>query len=115
MSGTADRGTRHFKQQRWTAMANVPLVLFLLWFIITKLGLSRAEIIACFNDPFTSVGVLLALTSILWHMRLGMQVIIEDYVHDAGNFRMAMMLNNLFVAALGAVSFYAILKMSLGF
>jgi succinate dehydrogenase / fumarate reductase, membrane anchor subunit len=115
MSGTVDRGTRHFKQQRWTAMANVPLVLFLLWFIASKLGLNRAELMACFKDPFTSLGLALALASIFWHMRLGMQVIIEDYVHDAGAFRMAMMLNNLFVAALGVVSLYAIAKMSFGF
>jgi succinate dehydrogenase / fumarate reductase, membrane anchor subunit len=115
MSGTVDRGTRHFKQQRWTAMANVPLVLFLLWFITSKLGLSRAELMACFKDPFTSFGLVLALASILWHMWLGMQMIIEDYVQDASRFKLSMALNTVFVVLLGVVSLYAIARMSFGF
>ncbi len=112
MSGS---GTSHFKQQRLTAMANVPLVLFLLWFIITKLGLSRAELIVCLKDPIASIGLVLALASIFWHMWLGMQVIIEDYLINSSAFRLAMAANTMFVATMAVLSLYAILKMSFGF
>ena len=45
-------GTRHFRQQRATAIANVPLVLFLLWFIVSHLGAARAEVVASVQNPF---------------------------------------------------------------
>jgi succinate dehydrogenase / fumarate reductase, membrane anchor subunit len=112
MSG---KGTAHFKHQRWTAMANVPLVLFLLWFIVSHLGATRAEMLASIGNPVIAILIVAAMLSILWHMRLGMQVILEDYVHDAGLFRTAMMLNAVFVILLGAAALYAILKMSFGF
>jgi succinate dehydrogenase / fumarate reductase, membrane anchor subunit len=112
MSG---KGTSHFRQQRWTAMANVPLVVFLLWFILSHLGATRAEMLASVGHPLIALLLAAAMVSMLWHMWLGMQVIIEDYVHDAGAFRTSMMLNTVFVTALGAVSLYAIAKMSFGF
>ncbi len=112
MSG---KGTTHFEHQRWTAMANVPLVLFLLWFIISHLGATRADVLASVGNPVIAIFLATTMVSVLWHMWLGMQVIIEDYVHDAGAFRLSMMLNALFVAVLGVVSLYAIAKMSLGF
>jgi succinate dehydrogenase / fumarate reductase, membrane anchor subunit len=112
MSGN---GTSHFKYQRWTAMANVPLVLFLLWFIISHLGATRAEMLVSVGNPVIALMLALSMISMLWHMWLGMQMIIEDYVHDAGTFRLSMMLNALFVAVLGATSLYAIAKMSFGF
>lgn len=96
-------------------MANVPLVLFLLWFVISHLGATRAEMLASVGNPVIALMLALSMISMLWHMWLGMQMIIEDYVHDAGTFRLSMMLNTLFVAVLGATSLYAIAKMSFGF
>jgi succinate dehydrogenase / fumarate reductase, membrane anchor subunit len=111
MSG---KGTSHFKHQRWTAMANIPLVLFLLWFIVSHLGATRADILSSMSHPILALLMAAAMVSMLWHMWLGMQMIIEDYVHDAGSFRLSMMLNNLFVLLLGLASLYAIAKMSFG-
>ena len=112
MSGN---GTAHFMQQRLTAMANVPLVLFLLWFIVMHLGTSRVDVVGSIGNPVVGFLLVASMASILWHMWLGMQVIIEDYMHDAGSLKLSMMLNTLFVAALGAASLYAIAKMSFGF
>jgi succinate dehydrogenase / fumarate reductase, membrane anchor subunit len=112
MSG---KGTSHFKQQRLTAMANVPLVLFLLWFVLTHLGATRAEMVASAGHPLIALLLAAAMVSMLWHMWLGMQMILEDYVHDAGLFRLSMMFTTLFVTVLGVVSLYAIAKMSFGF
>ena len=76
-------GTTHFWQQRATAVANVPLVIFLLWFIISHLGAARADVVASIQDPVIAILLVLSFVSILWHMRLGMEMVIEDYVQDA--------------------------------
>ena len=113
--GSAKSGTEHFWQQRVTAIANVPLVLFLIWFVISHLSATRPEILTAMKNPFVAVGILLALISITWHMRLGLQVVIEDYVRSEGRKIFLLTLNMLFVFALTAVGAYAILKMGFGF
>jgi succinate dehydrogenase / fumarate reductase, membrane anchor subunit len=112
--GSAKSGTEHFWQQRVTAVANLPLIIFLVWFVISHLGASRSDVVTSVHNPF--VGILLALSfvSILWHMRLGMQVVIEDYVHGHGAKLVLVVLNGFFTAALGVAALYAILKMSFG-
>jgi succinate dehydrogenase / fumarate reductase, membrane anchor subunit len=112
--GSAKSGTEHFWQQRVTAIANVPLVLFLIWFIISHLSATRPEIVAALKNPFVSIGILLALLSITWHMRLGLQVVIEDYIHSEGRKLAALTLNTFFVFALTALGAYSILKMGFG-
>jgi succinate dehydrogenase / fumarate reductase, membrane anchor subunit len=112
--GSAKSGTEHFWQQRVTAIANLPLIIFLVWFVISHLGATRSDVVASVHHPF--VGILLALSfvSILWHMRLGMQVVIEDYVHGHGAKLAFLLLNSFFTAALGVAALSAILKMSFG-
>lgn len=112
--GSAKSGTEHFWQQRMTAVANVPLVIFLVWFVISHLGAARSDVVASVQNPFNAIFLALALVSILLHMRLGMQVVIEDYVHGAGARLTCIVLNSFFTAALGVAAFYAILKMSFG-
>jgi succinate dehydrogenase / fumarate reductase, membrane anchor subunit len=112
--GSAKSGTEHFWQQRLTAIANVPLVIFLIWFIISHLSATRPEIVAALKNPFVSMGILLALISITWHMRLGLQVVIEDYVHSEGRKLLALTLNTFFVLALTAIGAFSILKMGFG-
>jgi succinate dehydrogenase / fumarate reductase membrane anchor subunit len=112
--GAAKSGTEHFWQQRVTAIANIPLVLFLLWFIVSHLGAARSDIVASVKNPFVTIGLLLALSSIFWHMRLGMQVIIEDYVQGHGAKMLVLILNSFFVVVLFAIAAYSILKMSFG-
>ena len=107
-------GTRHFRQQRATAIANVPLVLFLLWFIVSHLGASRAEVVASVQNPLNALLLVLSFASMLWHMRLGMEMVLEDYVQDERMLRTGLLLNALFTAAAGVAALYAILKMSFG-
>ncbi|MDE2444937.1 MAG: succinate dehydrogenase, hydrophobic membrane anchor protein [Alphaproteobacteria bacterium] len=112
--GSAKSGTEHFWQQRVTAIANVPLVIFVVWFVIAHLGAKRADVVASIQHPLTAIVLILAMASILWHMRLGLQIVIEDYVH-APALKLACLLANIFFATgLFAVSAYAILKMSFG-
>jgi succinate dehydrogenase / fumarate reductase membrane anchor subunit len=112
--GSSKTGTEHFWQQRITAIANVPLVIFLIWFVVSHLGAARADVAASVQNPFVAVLLVLAMASIFWHMRLGMQVIIEDYVRGHGAKLALLLLNTFFVAVLFAASAYAILKMSFG-
>ena len=65
-------GTRHFWQQRATAIANVPLVLFLLWFIVSHLGAARADVVASVQNPFNAILLVLvicfhSLAHAAWH------------------------------------------------
>jgi succinate dehydrogenase / fumarate reductase, membrane anchor subunit len=110
--GAARTGTEHFWQQRLTAIANVPLVIFLVIFVVSHLGATRADMLASVRHPLVALMLILALTSILWHMRLGMQTIVEDYVHGAGWKIALVILNSFYAAALGAAGLYAILSMS---
>jgi succinate dehydrogenase / fumarate reductase, membrane anchor subunit len=111
--GSARDGTHHFWLQRVTAMANVPLVIFMLWFVISHLGADRTAIISTLKNPFSAVAMCLALVSMLWHMKLGLQMVIEDYVHGAPKY-VALLLNTFYAFGLGALGLYAILKMSFG-
>jgi succinate dehydrogenase / fumarate reductase, membrane anchor subunit len=112
--GSAKSGTEHFWHQRMTAIANVPLIIFLVWFVISHLGAARNDVVASVQNPFIAILLALSFVSILWHMRLGMQVVIEDYVHGHGARLACLLLNGFFTAALGVAAFYAILKMSFG-
>ena len=107
-------GTTHFWYQRATAVANVPLVIFLLWFIISHLGASRADVVASVQNPFTAILLILSFAVILWHMRLGMEMVLEDYVQDERMLRAGLLLNTLFTAAMALAALYAILKMVFG-
>jgi len=107
-------GTRHFWQQRATAIANVPLVIFLLWFIISHLGAARADIVASIQDPVIAALLVLSFISIPWHMRLGMQMVVEDYVQDARTLHGLLLLNTIFTAFVGVAALYVILKIFFG-
>jgi succinate dehydrogenase / fumarate reductase membrane anchor subunit len=111
--GSAKTGTEHWWLQRVTAVANIPLVLFLIVFILWHLGADRATLAASVKHPLVAIALAMSFLSILWHMRLGMQVVIEDYVH--GGWRLVCLLGNVFFTiALGIAALYAILSLSFG-
>jgi succinate dehydrogenase / fumarate reductase membrane anchor subunit len=112
--GSAKDGTSHFWQQRATGVANLFLVLFMIGFLLRHIGAPRAEVAASFHSPVIAILFMLSFASILWHMKLGLQVVIEDYVHGKTALILALLANTFFVALLGAAAFYAILKMSFG-
>jgi len=110
--GAAKSGTEHFWQQRLTALLNIPLLLFWAWFVVTHLGASRIDVKMSLHNPVIAVLLLLTMANVFWHMRLGMQVIIEDYVHGHGNKFAALVLNTIFVTVLFAVAAHSILTLS---
>src|ERR1043165_3653911 len=71
-----------FWRQRLTAIANVPLVIAFVLIVVALLGRNHAAVLQILGSPLIAVIMLLFIISVTTHMRIGMQVIIEDYVHD---------------------------------
>lgn len=112
--GSAKKGTEHFWLQRLTAIANVPLFLFFIIFIIAYNGASYEAVTGAFSNPVISALFALMVLSGLVHMRLGMQVIIEDYIHAEGAKLALLVLNTFFTLLMGALLIFAIFKLGFG-
>ena len=112
--GSAREGADHFITQRFTAVANVALAIFLVWLVASLVGADYAAVRAKLHNPLIAVGLLLLIGSGTVHMRLGMATIIEDYVHGEGAKLLALALNTFFAILIGVASVFAILKLSFG-
>jgi succinate dehydrogenase membrane anchor subunit len=112
--GSAKSGTEHFWAQRLTALANVPLVIFLIASVVALVGTDYETVRAYLSMPVVSILFLLLIGSGVYHMRLGMQVVIEDYVHSEGTKLLAVVGNNFFSVLVGLACVYAVLKLGFG-
>jgi len=112
--GSARSGTRHFWRQRLTAIANVPLTIGFVLLVVANLGGDYEAVRGALSSPLAALVLLAFVLSGVYHMRLGLQVIIEDYVHGEGLKFACLIANTLFSAALALICLFAILKLAVG-
>jgi succinate dehydrogenase / fumarate reductase membrane anchor subunit len=112
--GSAKTGTEHFWGLRITSVAGVPLTIAFVVIVVSLLGRNQAAAQRILGSPLVAIIMLLFILSMTYHMRLGMQVIIEDYVHDEVSKFALLMANTFFAIAVALACAYAILKLSFG-
>ncbi|MFC4292281.1 succinate dehydrogenase, hydrophobic membrane anchor protein [Sphingorhabdus arenilitoris] len=110
--GSAGHGSQHWISQRVTAVGNILLTI---WFLLSLLLLPNFEYETLSNwlaQPLVAVPMILMIACIFWHIRLGLQVLIEDYVHDAGLKLGTIILLNFYVIGTGAFGIFMIAKLA---
>lgn len=111
--GSAKSGTGHFWWQRVTAVVLVLLVPWLLGTLVSLVGADLAQVHAVFSRPYNAILMALLVVALFWHAKLGIQVVIEDYVH-ARALELALLVLNILLCSLGALaSLYAIARIAL--
>jgi len=112
--GSAKTGTEHWWMQRVTAVGLVPLTL---WFVASLVSLAGADFETAYlwvASPTGSLPMILLLLAGLWHGKLGLQVVVEDYIHAEGVKVAILMLLSLATVALGVAGVFAVCKISFG-
>jgi succinate dehydrogenase / fumarate reductase membrane anchor subunit len=112
--GAAKTGTEHFWLQRVTAVGLVPLTIVFVIYLLGLVGADLAAVKATFGRPVPATVAILLIVAAFWHAKLGIQVIIEDYVHHEGTKLASLLLLSFACAAIGLASVLAVLKLALG-
>ena len=112
--GAAGDGTDHWWSQRLTSVALVPLTLLFLFPFVRALGADWETVRAIYSTPLHAIVAVLFLLVGFNHLHQGIQVVIEDYIHNEKLKLASVMANNFFCAAVALASIYAILKLSSG-
>ena len=112
--GPAGNGVHHWWLQRLTAVALVPLGVWLLVSLVTLPSLDFVTVATWMGGTWTASLLTLLVLTASWHSRLGMQVIIEDYVHDHGLKTVTLVLSGFVHALLAALGVFAVLRVAFG-
>jgi succinate dehydrogenase / fumarate reductase membrane anchor subunit len=112
--GAAHHGTSDFIRQRVTAIALILLIVPVIVVIMSLLGRNQAGAAAILGSPLIAIIMILFIVASVWHMKIGMQVVLEDYIRNSTLKLAAIILNNFFSFAIGFASIYAIIKLSSG-
>jgi len=110
--GSARSGTEHFWRQRLTAVALVPLTIWFVWSVARYAGAPYAEVLEFLHDPINAVLMLLFVLAGLYHMVLGVQVVIEDYIHHEGRKLALLMFANFAAFFVGMTCVIAVLRIA---
>ncbi len=112
--GSAKSGTHHWWMQRVTAVALVPLSLWLVSGLVCFADAGHAEVAAWLAQPLTAVAMSLLLGTMFYHSMLGLQIVVEDYVHGEFSKLFSLILLKFAHVALAAAGIFAVLKVAFG-
>ena len=112
--GSAHEGAHHWLVQRFTAIGNLALMLFLAFSLALLSDYSYGTVAGWAAQTLPATALALLIISVFWHARLGLQVLIEDYVHDAGTKFGVIALLNLATIGGGAFGLVSIARLALG-
>lgn len=112
--GSAKDGTHHFWYQRLSAIALVPLTLWIMISIVMMTSLDHQSVIGWMSSPINSVLLLIFILALFFHAQLGVQVVIEDYIHSEWQKIACIILTKFLVILAGTAAVLAILKVFLG-
>jgi len=112
--GSAKSGTEEFWLQRITAIASIPLTIAGLFLVISLTGRTYPAVKQILGSPLVAVLMMLFVIANALHMKIGVQVVIEDYVHDKLQKLTLITINNFFAWAVGLACIFAVLKISFG-
>lgn len=111
--GSAKDGTGHFWSQRITGLALVPLVIWFVAGLVGQVGGAHADFVDWIGRPVNTVLIVLTVVALMWHSMLGLQVVVEDYIHT-GWAKLTVLITLSFThIALGAAAVYAVLRIGL--
>jgi succinate dehydrogenase / fumarate reductase membrane anchor subunit len=112
MSGDKS-ASRHWTQERLTSLANIPLMLWLVWSVVRLLPLSYGEFVEWLREPLHAGLMIASLISVFYHTTLGAQVIAEDYIHDHAKLKTTLAVLRLYFGVAGLIGVISALKVAL--
>jgi succinate dehydrogenase / fumarate reductase membrane anchor subunit len=112
--GSAKEGADHWWAQRLTAVALIPLALWFVASVIALAGADHTKVVDWLASPLSAIIMVLLIGATFYHAALGVQVVIEDYIHAEGVKFAALVLNKLICFALGVAGIFAVLKIAFG-
>ena len=110
--GSAKHGTQHFWGERVTGVALIPLTFIFVGALVFLHGKDHATVLHWIGNPLIAIPFVLVIATAAHHMKLGMQVIIEDYVHQEFTKIALLMLNTFFAILIGGLCLFALLKIA---
>lgn len=111
--GSARAGVHHWRAQRLTALALLPLAIYFVISVLVLLGADQATMIAYMHKPWNAVLFLSLIGALFYHLQLGLQVVIEDYVHDGTRRVMLLLAMRGLVIVFGVLAAFSVLKLAI--
>ena len=112
--GSAKQGAHHWWTQRLTAAGNLLLVSWFVLSLIRLPNLSHAVVVDWLSAPLVAIAMILLSANVFWHIRLGLQVVVEDYVQNEASKLGMIVLINFFAVGAGAIAIFSIAKIAFG-
>ncbi|HAE03284.1 MAG TPA: succinate dehydrogenase, hydrophobic membrane anchor protein [Rhodospirillaceae bacterium] len=110
--GSARSGTHHWWMQRVTAVALVPLTLWFIYSMVGHAGAGHGEMARWLASPFNAIMMVLLIGATFHHLQLGLQVVVEDYIHSEAAKVAVMLVVKLASVALAVAAVFAVLKVA---